>query len=351
MFFQSAYRKSRALVRWWTVAFLLLVYSLWFFTMSSGGLNWEPPTHTQKSVLPGRVAFATVLGSDDYLVGVAVLRRSLKLHHPALGHSVDFVVLCTTAVSHETLTYLNATGAHVLVVPEIPNPYDPHTRFLGSFAKLYLWNLTNYDQVVYLDADCYVDGPLDHLFQCERFCFRPNRPLSHQPDACAFNSGVMVLRPSTNKFHALLQALNSRLLPSDDRADQGFLNSFHYYDCMSIVPDPDSYGRADFATQLELAITLTHDYGHSFPAGCAALSMVGQRDRARCQLLPYEYNFDVRSRMVWWSYWLFGVFTRAPVVAQFTGPFKPWDCRRDQLTVDQYLTCAQPLFRKYQTLF
>lgn len=330
---------------WLLLAIAFLLFSLWILYPATVSSDFETLPANSRS---GRIAFATVLGSDDYWVGVAVLRRSLQEHHEFIGHSADFIVLCTTAVSIGMQSYLRATGSVVQVVPEIPNPYDPETRFLGSFAKLYLWNLTDYDQVVYLDADCYVTAPLDGLLTCERFCMRPNHPSS--PSVCPFNSGVMVLRPSANKFRALLQSLDSGLLPSDDLADQGFLNSFHYYDCMGIVPDPDTF-EGDFVPQIQQAVQLAQEKGHYLPSGCASLPMLVHGKPARCQLLPYEYNFDVRSRMIWWKYWLFGLFTKPPIVAQFTGPFKPWDCGDLDLTLDQLLTCNQPLFRRYRMYY
>lgn len=64
----------------------------------------------------------------------------------------------------------------------------PPTR--SVYTKLYVFGLEAYSRLIYLDADTVVKKNIDHLFRCGAFC----AVLRHSE---RFNSGVMVLTPST----------------------------------------------------------------------------------------------------------------------------------------------------------
>ena len=68
-----------------------------------------------------------------------------------------------------------------------------------------------------MDSDMVVLKPVDHLFEIEE--------LGAAVDCCdKFNSGLMVLRPSSATFRDLLNQIAT--LPSYDGGDQGFLNEY-----------------------------------------------------------------------------------------------------------------------------
>ncbi|KAL7753503.1 glycogenin glucosyltransferase [Sorochytrium milnesiophthora] len=88
-----------------------------------------------------------------------------------------------------------------------------------SFTKLHVWRLTQFDKIVFLDADVLVLRNIDELFEYDE--------LSAAPD-CGwpniFNSGVFVAQPSIDTFTSLLAHLESR--GSFDGGDQGLLNQY-----------------------------------------------------------------------------------------------------------------------------
>ena len=61
-------------------------------------------------------------------------------------------------------------------------------RFAQVFTKLRVWELHDFDRVVWLDADTIVVKNVDDLFEREGFAAGPD---FFKPDH--FNSGVMVL--------------------------------------------------------------------------------------------------------------------------------------------------------------
>lgn len=93
----------------------------------------------------------------------------------------------------------------------------------ASLTKLHLFRLTQYDTVIFLDADTLVCRPLTPLFDT----VNPERPFAAAPDSGwpdAFNSGVMVVKPSLETFNDLVKMMNER--GSWDGGDQGLLNDY-----------------------------------------------------------------------------------------------------------------------------
>ena len=105
-------------------------------------------------------------------------------------------------------------------VNDIPNPFDHGlARFRFAFNKLLLWNLTQYERIVYFDADnvvVHVDKA-EELFLCGHFCVVYMNP-------CHFHTGLLVIRPDTALLGTMLDKLAST--GSYDGADQGFLSAF-----------------------------------------------------------------------------------------------------------------------------
>jgi hypothetical protein len=116
-------------------------------------------------------------------------------------------------------------GAMIQEVENIANPYKNdvnrrkyfQSRFDGTLNKIHLWNLTDYERVLYMDADTIVIHPTEELFQCGHFCATFMNTL-------AFHTAVMVVKPDNAKFNDLVQSLST--MESFDGADQGFFVSY-----------------------------------------------------------------------------------------------------------------------------
>ncbi|TKY85077.1 hypothetical protein EX895_006157 [Sporisorium graminicola] len=80
-----------------------------------------------------------------------------------------------------------------------------------------------FDKLVFLDADTLVLRPIDHLFRLGNNVHFAAAPDTGWPDA--FNSGVMMLTPSSSTFEAIRSF--ARTTGSWDGADQGLLNDFY----------------------------------------------------------------------------------------------------------------------------
>ena len=169
-----------------------------------------------------RNAYVTTLtGGDAYVPGVEVLGRSLV----ASGTKERRLVMVTSDVTPDARARLSRQGWEIVEVEPIRSP-SPETaqlypRFANTFTKLRAFGLTTASKIVVLDADTVVLRNIDDLFERPSVAAAPDFFL---PDR--FNSGVMVVEPSTALFASLHDALRSA--GSYDGGDQGFLNEVYH---------------------------------------------------------------------------------------------------------------------------
>eukprot|EP00753_Platysulcus_tardus_P010676 PLAT2954.1.p1 GENE.PLAT2954.1~~PLAT2954.1.p1 ORF type:complete len:351 (+),score=162.19 PLAT2954.1:48-1100(+) len=163
-------------------------------------------------------AYATMLTNDDFYPGVQTLAYSLLRS----GTALPLVVIVTAEVSAHVRAQLEARKCIVVEVEAIPNPNEEvHVEgwVSSGYTKLALWSLTDWDKLVYIDADAMVVRNVDDLF------LRPTpaaAPDVFPPDC--FNAGVLVVTPNAATFASMLAVTAE--LPSHDGGDTGFLNSF-----------------------------------------------------------------------------------------------------------------------------
>ncbi|UIZ21271.1 hypothetical protein KXD40_001208 [Peronospora effusa] len=154
----------------------------------------------------------------EYVLGVQVMMHSIKM----TGSPYDLVVLASESVSEESKTLFRSMGCRVLDVTNIKNPFVGGTlrnkNFIYTLNKLHVWNMLEYERVVYLDADNVLIRNADELFLCGQFCAVFMNP-------CHFHTGLLVVTPSSTEYQRLLNALDH--LESFDGADQGFLSSMY----------------------------------------------------------------------------------------------------------------------------
>lgn len=87
-------------------------------------------------------------------------------------------------------------------------------------TKLHIFRLTQFQKIIFLDADVLPIRPLSHLFNVpHEFSAAPD---VGWPDI--FNSGVLVVSPGNDKFNELYELLKTK--PSWDGGDQGLLNEW-----------------------------------------------------------------------------------------------------------------------------
>ncbi|GAA0996365.1 glycosyltransferase family 8 protein [Subtercola frigoramans] len=207
-------------------------------------------------------AWVTLLTQPNYVIGVRTLRASLA----ASGSEAPLVVMVTEEIDDQTRDLLRTEGCLLCdVAPLRPaggsaSSYA-NSRFAEVWTKLAVWGLTEFERVVFLDADMLVTQNMDELFSldladgaiaaCHACRCNPNRiasyPPSWTPENCFYthcrggdhvtepgatdnylNGGFLALSPD----EAVLADMVERLAKVEDLsrypfAEQDFLNEFY----------------------------------------------------------------------------------------------------------------------------
>ncbi|TYC56301.1 glycosyl transferase [Rhodobacterales bacterium] len=204
-----------------------------------------------------RTAYVTLVTNRDYVCGAVALLRSLRRTET----EADLVVLATPGVEEADLELLRPFGARIGRCERLPTSQafnERHERGrlhqaapftkggkpvfhtpLDNFVKLRLWQLVEYEKVVFIDADAIVLRNCDKLFGYPEFCAAPNvyETLS---DFHRLNSGVFTASPSEATYKAMLEWLD-RPEAFWRRTDQTFLETFF----------PDWHGLPVFCNTLQ----------------------------------------------------------------------------------------------------
>ncbi|CEM34465.1 unnamed protein product [Vitrella brassicaformis CCMP3155] len=170
-------------------------------------------------------AYITLLTSDSFAIGVETLAFSLR----KTGTPHPFIVLVGPQVSERTFKRLSERKG-VEDVRRVDGIANPHAEegchepgwVNSGFTKLHVWSLTEFQRVVYIDADCIVMRKIDCLFDPAAVSCPAFAPDVFPPDR--FNAGVMVIEPSLAVYEDLLA--KRTVLRSYDRGDTGFLNAY-----------------------------------------------------------------------------------------------------------------------------
>mgnify|MGYP003860586107 CR=1 FL=1 len=191
--------------------------------------------------LTSSYAIVTVLStiSVEYIELAVVLGYSITMNSD-VDCRVDRILVTRIGddLRNAARQQLEFAGWTVVQMPAIPNPASvnvntvKYARYLGCFSKLHVFNMTQYDTVLFLDADTMLCGGIMSLFTAYaprmhehgahlawvRDSLDMNNPTS------PFNTGVMLIRPSAT-LAELLVANTEHVVFDPSLGDQGYLTA------------------------------------------------------------------------------------------------------------------------------
>lgn len=185
-----------------------------------------------------RVLIATMLTDDidNYARGAVKLLVSIKRSLSSDIHTSNIeyrlMELDSKPIPNKaTRELLSNAGWQIFSVPRIPPRSGTNTfgRFIDQFTKLNLWNMTQYDRVIYFDSDCLVTGSLNNLLSMK---IGPGlwvtRDIRGGQWVDGFNMGVFMIQPSAYEFQQLLHSKDDPDFHFETMmAEQGFLNVYY----------------------------------------------------------------------------------------------------------------------------
>eukprot|EP01133_Synstelium_polycarpum_P007582 gene7582-8873_t len=138
---------------------------------------------------------------EEYFCSVSIIAHRLRQ-----WSSVDIVILMV-----DSYRYSQSTLAHVKSLPNvyiknIENLEAPNAEihWKQSWNKFYVFDQTEYDRVVYIDADTYILKNMDHLFMLPSVALAAPRAYWLE-DKNQLTSMLLVIEPNHQTFLSLVQ--------------------------------------------------------------------------------------------------------------------------------------------------
>lgn len=243
-------------------------------------------------------AYATLLHGEDYVPGALTLAKTLL----KFGTKAKLAILLDkSSLSKKLVDLIENTFHDVVDISEtlVLASVEKVAEKLGrkelaiTFSKILLWNLTNYDQIVFLDSDTLPLKPLDSLF--EEFKEISSKEIVAAPDIGwpdLFNSGVFLIKPLKQAFDEILEFSKSSQ-PSFDGADQGLLNEF-----FTIIDNGYSWVRLPFL--YNVTPSAHYQYNPALERFRDQIRLVHFIGASKPWHTRYEGNEEFRS--VWWKH-------------------------------------------------
>ncbi|CAI9768999.1 unnamed protein product [Fraxinus pennsylvanica] len=184
--------------------------------LEQGQKIWRKYNNTSQShTLPQpREAYVTVLhSSENYVCGAIALAQSIM----QTNTTKDLVLLADVdSISQYSLEGLREAGWKIKPIRRIRSSHsERHAYNEYNYSKLRIWQLKNYDKVMFIDSDLIVLKNIDKFFNYPQLSAVRN----HEH---IFNSGLMLIEPSTCTFKTLMKKRFA--VASYNGGDQGFLN-------------------------------------------------------------------------------------------------------------------------------
>lgn len=164
-------------------------------------------------------AYVTLISGNSMVIGAIVLWQSWKESKSAF----PFYALVTDNVSSKNIELLNGIGMRTIIRPMLMMPenileYDINCDlpclmgWIGAWSKFYLFSLTQFSKIVYLDQDMIIRKNIDCLFDypdmsavkddgCSgrEYWLDPKDQTARYP-----NGGLLVVEPKKGKFEKMM---------------------------------------------------------------------------------------------------------------------------------------------------
>lgn len=177
-------------------------------------------------------SYVTYLANDDYLIGTLALYHSLL----QTNSKYPLTVMISKEVTNNSKHQLEKVGIRTILISTIlpsnrellKNNKAGYSQWNRTFSKLYIFNLVEFDKIVFIDSDIYVKQNLDHLFNypdLSAVISGKSYPGNHSWDQ--LNSGLIIIIPRKSTFTGLIHTLNS-FKQNTKFGDQDIINKYFF---------------------------------------------------------------------------------------------------------------------------
>lgn len=175
-----------------------------------------------------KYTYVTSLSSDSYLMGVLLLAKSLR----EAQAKYPLLVVCSNGVSDKTKRILTRYGLEYVALDEAImvdttkyNVAPGYEHWNNTLDKLYVFSLTDYDKVIFLDSDMMVVRNIDHLFDTPHMS-AVVADVFNEPGLRQLNSGMIVIEPNKRDFEGLVNLWTSGGIKLPNAGDQDVIRGW-----------------------------------------------------------------------------------------------------------------------------
>lgn len=158
-------------------------------------------------------SYITVLSTEKYLEGALALAESLKRTKTKYPLSILITDNISKQVEEKLINYnFKVIRKSKINVPDsikMKNEQGKFSHWTHTFDKLLLFELTEFDKLVYLDSDMYVRKNIDELFERKNMSATIDRrygPIISE-DWKKLTSGLMVIEPKKDVVYKFLELI------------------------------------------------------------------------------------------------------------------------------------------------
>ena len=180
-----------------------------------------------------KYSYITVISTERYLKGALALVQSLK----KVESKYPFTFLITYNISYQDEEILRKNNIQIIKMknielPEmikIKNDKGNFAHWTNTFDKLLLFELTEFEKLVYLDSDMYVRKNIDELFERKNMSATIDRRYgpSISKEWIKLTSGLMVIEPQKNVLVKFFKIINNILNKKESLGDQDVLQEYY----------------------------------------------------------------------------------------------------------------------------
>lgn len=180
-------------------------------------------------------AYVTLINSESYLKGLFVLYESLAKTKTDIPLVVFLPKRTPEKVKNSILSYskksdnysckllIKESEKDVILPQEVEDKNVSHWN--GTLDKFLIFELTEYDKLVFIDSDMIVLNNVDHLFEKEHLS--ANNSGQKYPNCESWtelNSGLMVIKPKENESEKLINSIPKVMENKNQFGDQDVIN-------------------------------------------------------------------------------------------------------------------------------
>lgn len=194
------------------------------------------------------IAYTTLVGTDSYVLGALCLAESYRRLH--LPH--DFIFLINENIKPEYKKIIKDSGLGLSKeIPNIKYNSEQYTRMHSTTGKFEVFNLVEYDRVIFLDADTLLKKPIDNITK-QPFWFTYYGEDNTRPYCMCFS-----ITPSVELYNHIQTIIKDKT--------KHFLNDEDVFDYLSLETNTEFETRKNYILTHLFHDTLVYGAGGDYP--------------------------------------------------------------------------------------